>query len=291
MYVIGLDIGGTKIEGAVVDSKGKTHLKKRLKTEVHKGKKQVLKNIKSVIEYLLKNSNKRIKRIGVAIPGFADSSGKIVFTGPNIKPLFNINLKKELKSYKLPLVIENDANCFALAESLYGAGKKHRVVLGIIWGTGVGLGIVINKKIFSGSIGGAGEFGHTILNPETKYGTVELLSSGKNIVRIYKNKKGKIKNPSAKDISDSKEKIAKKVINNAVHYLGLGLANLTNLFNPDIIVIGGGISNLPNKFYLQLKKEVKKHAIPALTKNLIITKYKLLHNSGMLGAASLVLKR
>lgn len=300
MYVIGIDFGGTKIEGSVVNSKGKISLTKRIPTpSCNKGKEQIIKGIISVINYLKKESNKKIKGIGISLPGFVDGYGKIVFGGGTLTCLVRTNLKKEIeKKVRLPVYIENDANCFALAEATYGAGRKQKVVVGVIWGTGIGGGLVVDKQIYSGAFGGASEFGHMVIDPEVKKGPkcgcgqracLEMLSSGKNISRLYKQRGGKIKNANPRQIYDSKEAVSKKIINDAIHYLGIGLATLVNVFNPDVIVLGGGVSNLPLPVYTRIKKEVKRYALPILTKSLKIRKHSISDSSGILGAAALVI--
>ena len=265
-HVIAIDFGGTKIEGSIVDKKGKIGATKRVSTEAKKGKDQILKNIIAVINHLKSNFNKNIKGVGISLPGFIDKKGRLVFGGGTLTCLVGVNLKRELeRRTKLPVFLENDANCFALAEAVYGAGKNHGIVLGVIWGTGIGGGIIINKHVYSGSFGGAGEFGHMVIDPTIirgpkcgcgQYACLEMLSSGKNIARLYKKKGGKIKTTHVKAIYESKERASKEVIDDAIHYLGVGLANIVNVLNPDIIVLGGGVSKLPDVVYKKLEREV-----------------------------------
>ena len=297
MYVISLDIGGTKIEGAVVDEKGKIVLNKRIATEAGKGRKHVLRNIFLVIEYLKNNFNKKICGVGIAIPGFVSVQGKMIFCGGTLTFLKDINLKSVVaRKTHLPVFVENDANCFALAEAYYGAGKNKNIVIGVIWGTGIGGGVIINKNIYSGAQGGAGEFGHIIIDPNVKkghrcgcgqYGCLENLCSGKNISRLYKEGGGKIHNANPRQIYFSKEKVAKDVIDKAIFYLGLGLSMLVQNFNPDIIVIGAGVSQLPSPVYKRLRAVVKKYSLLTLTKNLKIVRYAISEDAGVVGAAAL----
>jgi len=298
MYAIALDVGGTKIEGALIDKHGRIKDKVRAKTQVNRGKKQVLKNIVEVIKHLKKVSKAKIKGVGLCMPGFFDASGKVVFAGGTLKALVGVNIKNEIrKKVRLPVFLENDANCFALAEAVYGAGISNKVVIGVIWGTGIGSGIIIDKKVFSGSSGGAGEFGHILIDPSIKKGKkdtcglrgcVEMLASGKNMARRYVLLEGKHKKIKMSEIFDSQNANAKKVSKDAIHYLGIGLATMVNILNPDIIILGGGVSNAPNKVYVQLRKEVKKYALPQLTKNLKIVRHKISDSAGTLGAAALV---
>lgn len=198
---------------------------------------------------------------------------------------------------KLPVFIENDANCFALAEAVHGAGRRYNVVLGVIWGTGIGGGLVIERRIYSGAFKDGLEFGHMIIDPTInsgarcgcgQYGCLEMLASGKNISRRYYEFGGKLKNAGAREVYLSREPAAKKAIADAVHYLGIGLADLVDAFNPEIIVMGGSVSRFPNSVYGRLKKEVRKYALPMLTKNLRIVRYKISADEGILGAAEVV---
>lgn len=300
MHVIGIDMGGTKIFGSVVDKKGKCVLKHRRSTEAKKGRRQVIANLVEVILHLKRESKKPVKAVGISLPGFVDDAGKLVFAGGTLTSLKGVNLKRELeRKVKLPVMIENDANCFALAEAVYGAGKSGKVVVGVIWGTGIGGGIVVDKKIYSGAFGGAGEFGHMAVEPSGKgkkcvygnYVCLERLASGKNIERMYREKGGKLKGAHPGEIYESKERVAKEVINSAVHYLGVGIGTLVNVLNPDVVVLGGGVSNMPQKVYAQLKKEVQKYSLPILSKNVRIVRHKISDAAGAIGAAALAFQR
>ncbi|MBN2458258.1 ROK family protein [Candidatus Woesearchaeota archaeon] len=297
-YAIAIDFGGTKISGAVITDTGRIIKKIRQPTELNKGKKHILKNIVAVIKDLHGTADKRISGIGISMPGFIDDSGRVVFAGGTLSCLTGFNLKRYLALRTgLSVSIENDANTFALAEATYGAGKGYRVVLGIIWGTGIGGGVVVNRRVLRGAFGAAGEFGHMVIDPTIKSGPrcgcgqracLEMLSSGKNIARMYKRLGGKIRDADVKSIYNSKERIAKKVIGDAIQNLGLGLATVVQVVNPEIIVIGGGVSKLPDEVYSQLKKELKKYAMPILTKDLRIVRHNISDDAGILGAASLV---
>ncbi len=298
MLAIGIDMGGTKIEGAVINDKGKIHASYRVPTEAEKGGKHILNNIAKVVHELKAKKNYKVEGIGISLPGFVDGTGKLVFAGGTLICLQNMNLKKELKKRtRLPIFLANDANCFALAEAVYGAGKKYKMVVGVIWGTGVGGGIVVNKRIYTGAFGGAGEFGHVVIDPTVKKGKrcgcgqfacLEMLTSGKNISRRYREAGGKIPNANPRQIYDSKEGVAKKVMISTIHHLGLGLSILVNILNPDIIVLGGGVSLLPNRVYNQLEGEVRKYALPILYKKLRITRHQISDAAGILGAAAMV---
>jgi|GEM_PF-1020266 len=253
---------------------------------------------KSDLDTVFRAFEPRIAGVGISMPGFTDKSGKVIFGGGTLTALVGTNLKNELeKRVKFPVFIENDANCFALAEAVHGAGKRHNVVLGVIWGTGIGGGLVIERRIYSGAFKDGLEFGHMVIDPSInsgakcgcgQYGCLEMLASGKNISRRYYGFGGKLKNAGAREVYLSREPAAKKAISDAVHYLGIGLADLVDTFNPEIIVMGGSVSRFPNSVYGRLKKEVKKYALPMLTKNLRVVRYKISADEGILGAAEVV---
>ncbi len=299
MYAIAVDFGGTKMHGAIVDGKGKICADCVFPTEAEKGRMRIIGNLARLIGFLKKKSVKKIRGIGISMPGSTDKKGKVVFGGGTLTSLVGANLKKELeKRAKLPVFIENDANCFALAEAVYGAGKNCSIVLGVVWGTGIGAGLVVNRRIYGGALHQGREFGHMVVDSGIKTGArcgcgqrgcIEMLASGKNIVRRYLESGGKIKDANVRQIYGSKEPAAKKAIDDAIRYLGIGLADMVDVFNPEIIVLGGSVSRLPAPVYSQLRKEVKKYALPALSEKLKLVRYKISADAGIRGAAALVL--
>lgn len=287
-YAIAIDFGGTNVRGAVIDEKGKIIKRYRHPTESRKGKAKVLKNINEVITQL--NKNKRISGIGVGIPGFADRKGKIV-NMPNV-PLKGFNLKNFLKGkFKRPVFIENDANCFALGEYMFGAGKGSSALIGLIVGTGIGAGIVVDGKIISGCEGGAGEIGHILLENSAKKLIVgkndfEAHCSGPNISKRFMKAGGSKRDSHPADIIRSTGSIARKTMADEYRYLGILLGGLVNTLNPDRIVLGGGVSKVisPKK----LKQEIAKFSIPFSRKRVSVVKSGLSEETAILGAAALV---
>jgi predicted NBD/HSP70 family sugar kinase len=285
-YAIGLDIGGTKIEGCVTSEAGK--IIKTVRIPTGGTKKQAIKNIFSVIDSLMTS---KVSGIGVGVPGLTHK-GKIIRTAN--APLSNIDLASMLRRrYRMPAVIENDANCFALAEQMFGAAKGYSIVFGLITGTGVGGGIVIDGKILSGCSGGAGEIGHILADHSAKSmktgkNDFEAICSGPNITRRYRKAGGKIKDPDPKKIfaAEKKDPVAKKTINEEYHQLGIVLASLVNTINPDCIVLGGGVSNVLSPS--RIKKEIKRFSLPVPGAKVKVKRHKIGASSGVLGAAALV---
>jgi len=283
--VIGVDIGGTKIKGILVDEKGNVINSYERLTEAFKSRKEILANLLEVVDKLRVSG---VESIGFATPGFELPNGRMACM-PNIKKLEGFKLRKDLeKKTKLIVFLENDANCFALAEQRRGSAKGCKNVVGVIIGTGVGGGIIIDRKIYRGAIGGAGEIGHTKLVVNNEVKEVEDLISGPNIVKRYEQLSGK-KADSPTVILDRKDESAIKVYGEFILYTGLFFANLINAFNPEVIVVGGGVSNID--FYKDVAQTVKKYAHPELEKACRILKNRLGDDSGVIGAAELAFSR
>jgi len=283
MKTVGVDIGGTNVRAILFD--GKRILKKcSNRIEAKKGRKQVLRNIIKTIDAVI---TKDTRTIGMSTAGVI-VDGRYLFS-PNV-PLANFNLKRFLeKKYKKKIVVENDANAFAWGEYLRGIGRKSRIMIGLIVGTGIGSGIIANNKIYEGTTGSAGEIGHTVIdrNGPTcscgKKGHVEAFCSGPGIERRYQKKTGNYR--FVKDIFDAKDTTSKMIVEETYELLAVGLANAVNILNPDMIILGGGVSNsLQPK---RLLKKIKKYAIPGSTTKLKVVKSRLGNDAGCIGAALL----
>lgn len=300
MKCIAFDVGGTKISAAIVDDKGK--LTNHIRAPIISNKKDLLTRLDSMIIELRAN-NPKLEGIAISIPGFVDKSGVILFGGGNLTCLENFNLKKYLeKKNKLPVFIENDANCFTLAESKFGIGKNYDVVLGIIWGTGIGSGLVYEGKLFKGAHGVASEVGHIVIDSTIKSdfichcgfkGCVESFSGGKSISRrFYSLTK---KDLTTSEILKSKDPFAMKVTKEAIDSLAKGLVIAINLYDPSCIVLGGGISKSSVNIYHVLQKTVNKLLAEGIGKyvkrNIKIFKHTFFDDAGLVGASILLFQR
>ena len=168
-FVIGIDLGGTKIKGALADLEGNIISSNTVLTDAFKGEKAVLDRINGVIARVLEEGGKtinEIKAIGIGSPGPLDSKKGIIITSPNL-PFRNFNIVSEVKKvYDLPVYLENDANVAAIGEYMFGAGKGKRNMIYVTVSTGVGGGAVLNGKLYKGSTSNALEIGHTTLLPD-----------------------------------------------------------------------------------------------------------------------------
>ncbi|MAG16397.1 hypothetical protein CMO88_05045 [Candidatus Woesearchaeota archaeon] len=285
---IGIDVGGTKIEGVLVNENLKVIKHAKTPTETTKSRTALIEKIIKVVNEL-KTSN--VYGLGIGVPGFANQEGKIKLT-PNITQFENFNLKKALeKKLKHKILIGNDANLFTLAEQRAGAARGMKNVLGLTLGTGVGGGAIIDGKLYRGKSGGAAHFGQIIIDKSGMKcwcglkGDLESWCGGRYMEKNYKALTEK--NKTAREIFESNEKIAKKIVENFYEKLSIGIANLIYTFNPECIVLGGSISNRVN--IISLKKAIGKYTHKTLVKDVKILKNKLGNSAGMYGAAFLAM--
>ncbi len=289
-YLIGVDLGGTKIEAGLVDLNGKVVKKLLMPTEAKKGKQKVIQNIVYAVNKLKKD---RIIGVGVGVPGPTDYRKGVVINPPNLQGWKKVPLKRILEEkLRMNVAVENDAKCFAIAEYKCGYEKKVQNLVGITVGTGIGSGIIINGKLHRGLSDSAGEIGHmrVVLKDGIKcpcggQGHLEQYASGRAIERMFYEKAKK--RMTAEEIAQimNKNKKAKEAIETAAKYLGIGLANVAVTLDPEVIVVDGSIALIRN-FVKMAEREAKKH-MKILPKPTPIIHSKT-EDAGVLGAASIV---
>jgi len=283
--IIGIDLGGTNIKTALVTLNGKIIKKYETSTETRKGAKTVINNIISAIKKIKLG---KILGIGIGSPGPLNYK-KGIITNPVNLPFINTPLRRIIQNkFKTKVFLDNDANCFALAEAVFGQGKKYENVVGITLGTGIGGGFIINKKIYHGR-DNAAELGHMTIKydgPKSKCGNngcIETHVAARGIKRIYGSK-----DPySIYKLALNGNKKSIKTFDGIGYYLGIGLTNIIYAFDPDIIIIGGKISNSWKFFSKTMNKTVKERYFSKPCK---IVKSNL-KEAGILGAAALVLEK
>lgn len=284
--VIGIDLGGTTIKAGLVSLSGRIIKKYEGATEAKKGTKTVINNIISVINEV---KSGKISGIGIGSPGPMDYKNGII-TNPVNLPFRNVPLKKIIqKKFSLPVFLDNDAKCFTLAEAVFGQGKKYENVVGITLGTGFGCGLVINKKIYHGR-SNATELGHAtidyngIKSKSRNNGSIEEYAAARGITRLFDNK------TEPKEIYNLALKGNKKAIQayeKMGYFLGIALTNVAYTLDPDIIVVGGKISNSWKFFSKAMYNTVKERYFTNPCK---IVKSNL-KDAGSLGSAALVLEK
>jgi fructokinase len=293
----GIDLGGTKIEGVILRSLDDPHpiLRMRIDTEGHLGYQHVLNQIAKLIGQMKAASGFLPSTIGFGTPGVIDPLLKTMkncnSTSLNGQPL-QCDLEKKLD---LPVVLANDANCFALAETHWGVVKEKvpdaKMVFGIIMGTGVGGGIVFEGKVWGGKHGIAGEWGHNFLHESGgscycgKTGCVETILSGPGLQRFYKQISGQEKKLKH-IVQDATDPYAQQTMDRLHEYFGKAVSVITNILDPDVIIIGGGVGNI-DSIYTEGADAVAKYIFNNRL-DVPILKPSLGDSAGVFGAAALV---
>ena len=295
----GIDLGGTKIEGVVLENSNKLNVISRLRipTEANSGYEHILNQIKKLIEMLMKDSGFKPEKIGIGTPGALDPiTGTL--KNSNTACLNGQPFKKDLEALiNVPIKMANDANCFAAAEAKFGAVQEKmpyaNVVFGVIMGTGVGGGIVVDGKVINGRQGIGGEWGHNFLDESGgdcycgKVGCVEQIISGPALQKYYESLSGNSLN--LKEIvvrhRAKSDELATKTIQRLHHYFGKGISNIINILDPDVIVIGGGVGNI-DSIYTEGVEAAKAYVFNHRV-DTIFLKPKLGDSAGVFGAALL----
>src|SRR5580698_5556599 len=250
MYRIGIDLGGTKIEGVVLDASGKEIIRKRIPTERELGYQHILNRLKFLHDDLAAAVPRQPTTFGIGTPG-ALSPRTGLLKNSNTVCMNGQPVKRDLeKMLGRKIEIQNDANCFAMAEALYGAGRGKDLVFGVIMGTGCGGGIVHKGEVIVGRQAIAGELGHMSITPDGplcycgKRGCVETLISGSGAEARYA-EKFDAKKPFREIEKDFYAGDAKAAEFMSIFFRNFGraLANVIDILDPDIVVLGGGVSN------------------------------------------------
>jgi fructokinase len=289
-YKIGIDLGGTKIEGVVLDATGREITRKRIPTEREQGYRHILNRLKSLHDELAATVHGQPTTFGIGTPGaisprtgLLKNSNTVCMNGQPVKADLEKLLGREIE-------IQNDANCFAMAEALLGAGKGKKLVFGVIMGTGCGGGIVHKSEVITGAQAIAGEWGHMSIDPYGpacfcgKKGCVETFISGGGLENRYAEQFG-VRRPLKEIERDyfAGEPKAVAFMQEFFDRFGRALANLIDILDPDIVVIGGGVSNF-SAIYTEGVAAVRKYVLTDDMETPIV-KHQLGDAAGVLGAA------
>jgi fructokinase len=296
----GIDLGGTKVEGAVLRSASDPEVlfRDRLPTEGHKGYDHIVGQIKRVVDKMEAAVGYRPQKLGIATPGTLDP-GQGLMKNSNSTSLNGKPLKADLERILgLEVRMANDANCFALAEANMGIAKEKypnaKVVFGVIMGTGVGGGVVVDGKVINGLQGIGGEWGHNFLDESGgpcycgKSGCVEKVLAGPALEKYYASISGQQK--TMREVYDlyksGTDPYAKQTMDRLVHFFGLALSVVVNILDPDVIVIGGGVGNI-DIIYSDGRASLGKYIFNNRLDTPVL-KPKLGDSAGVFGAAFLV---
>ena len=308
MYILGYDVGGTKISAVIGDSNGKIIDTLRKRTLKEYGK-EALTNQLIVMggELIKRNSIDKIDRVGIIFAGPVNSKKGIIVSSPNIIGLRNYNIVDGLKEYfKVPVYLENDASAATMAEKVFGNAKKFENFVYITLSTGIGGGIFMTTTLYKGSHGMAGEIGHMVIMPNGplcgcgRRGCFEAISGGRGIAgRVVENISA-IRNSTvfskmrpvdidARAIFNAKrngDMFAQLIVEETIYYLAVGIVNVINILDPGAIVIGGGISKEGDDLFTPLKLAVKEE-MKSMKRNVKILK--AIDNNGDLGAIAITM--
>ena len=289
MNKIGIDLGGTKIEGILVDENYQSITRKRVPTNPQNGYNSILKSIKDLIDELDKKSDKETS-IGIGTPGSLSHNSGLI-KNSNTECLVGQNFKNDLENIiNRNVFMDNDANCFALAEAKLGAGKNSNLVFGVIMGTGVGGGIIIDGKIHHGRTNIAGEWGHHCLHTEGNScycgnkGCVETYISGPALEKKWSTMTNQ-NQPLPEIIKSSDNPNFPNWKKSFLDDFGLSLANVVDILDPDVIVLGGGVSNI-DFLYNEGKNSIYEKVFSDIV-DTPITKNELGDSAGVFGACML----
>lgn len=311
-YSLGIDIGGTNIKAGVVDDNFNIIAVSKIKTNSSQGSQQVLQKVIEAGKAAVSESKipfSQIKWAGMGCPGTCNPETGLVEYSNNLK-WENVPLQKTTAdAFNIPVYIENDANAAALGEYYAGAAKGADSAIIITLGTGLGAGIIINGKLFSGSNYAGAEIGHTVLNPHGdqctcgRKGCFETYCSATALVKYTKRKieeypdsvlaktaeqEGRVSGRTAFNAARNGDKHGQEVVDYFIGYLACGLINTINIFQPDILCIGGGVSNEGDNLLNPLKERISKEVYSKNSRhNTEIALCKLGNKAGIIGAALL----
>jgi len=308
-----IDIGGTKVLGALFAG-SKIISKVKKKTKVYMDSISVIDKVVSIIDEILSSNDIKISDIAAISSGYAgvidEDKGKIL-QSPNI-PIKNMDIKGFIESrFKVPFFIANDVNMGILGEWKYGAGKDYKHLVGVFVGTGIGGGLIIDNKLYSGSRYGAGEIGHIILNTEGPLcgcgqrgcfeayaGKVAILKTIKSQIdrgrkTIFKElldgNYNELKSKYIKKALEKDDELAKEIIDRTVYYLAAGIGSVLNIFNPEALILGGGvIEALDNYIMKDLIHRLQRFTMPTILDGTDIKKAMLGDDSIIYGARALI---
>ena len=313
-YVVGVDLGGTKILAGLFDSSLECVGTAKVSTKAQRGLETVLSRIERCVKDAVDEADlnlKQVRGVGIGAPGAVDFESGTVLFAPNLEGWKDVPLKKELeKRLDLPVFVENDGNIAVLGVHVAELKAKPRNVIGIFVGTGIGGGLIINQELYSGFNHTAGEIGHMIIDingPKCGCGSRGCFEALASRTAIFQRIKAGIKDGEktiltemlGENLEDLRsgdlrkairrgDKFVSKVIEQVAEYIGIGVANLVNVLAPEVVVLGGGVMEaLADEMTSVILKTAKEHAMPGTLKNVEIIASKLGDSAGITGAAVL----
>jgi glucokinase len=309
-FVFAADLGGTHLRGALVDSRGSIRHQLKRSTPQGETPDEIVQGLVAAVHECDEQAAKigsRIHALSVAVPGTVELDKKRIIKAPNLPALDGFDLGSVLqRELKRPTTLENDANAAAVGEMWQGAARGFNSIICITLGTGVGGGIILNGGLWRGANGSAAEVGHMAVDPFAgvqcgcgSYGCLEVYASATAIVRMAREEQSSFPRSliSSKEVLTAAEihragtagdELAVKVFQRMGTYLGIGVASLINLLDPEIIVIGGGVANGWDLFEQPMRQQVRERAFPRPAQRVKIVPAECGDDAGLLGTARLV---
>ena len=294
-YVVGVDLGGTKVEACLVDKNRNLIARQRVLSEPSKGKDHVIEKIANVIQTV--SEGRAIAAVGMGTPGTYVPSEDRLYGAPHTPVYEEPGLIQGLQErLDVPLVVDNDANCLALAEFFASCEGKYRFVMAVILGTGVGCGLILDNKLYHGSKGGAGEIGHTSIDINGRLcecglkGCVEAYLSGPSHSRRFFEESGKkLDLREIYDLFKEGDPVALRLFEESCRIMGVFLGNTINALDLEAVILGGGVSNIP-LWYDRVTPMMARCFFGVPRKTVPIIKARLGDSAGVFGAAYLALR-
>ncbi len=310
--IVSVDLGGTKIAAALVRTTGEILSQKSTPTLAEEGVAPVIGRLLAAVDSIIGNadlSHLSISGIAVAAAGVIDTENGTVTHSPNLPGWCEVPLKKSIEeALGLPTFLINDASAAALGEHRFGAGKGVSHLVYVTVSTGIGGGLILGGRLYTGASGSAGEVGHMVIDangPRCSCGNVgclEVLASGTALAReaqkliqqgastkIAELANGEPSNVTAKLVADAARQgdaLAREIISQAATYLGMGLANLVNIFNPEMIVVGGGVAKIGDMLLDTARRVAIERAFRLPAQRVQIVPSRLSDNAAILGAVA-----
>ena len=311
--VCAVDLGGTNLRAANIDSRGRLHERVKSQTPESDKAEDIVDAIVAAVEHCEVEAAKRAARIeavSVAVPGSVHAHTRAIVNAPNVPAIVDFGLAEALETrLQRPVLIENDANAAALGEMWQGAARGCHTIVCLTLGTGVGSGIILNGELWRGVDGTAGEIGHTSVDPFGEaqcacgnIGCLEVCASATAIVRMTSDVLSKhpasrlnsVTDLTARDVADAAglgDDLALEIFRRVGIYLGIAAANIVNTLNPEMIVIGGGVSAAFDLFAQTAREEMARRAFPVPAQRCRIVRGECGDDAGLLGTAWLALAR
>jgi glucokinase len=307
---VGVDVGGTKVAAGLVNAEGEIASQIRVPMVSNDTAEAGLDNVLLAIDQIAPGGDAAICGIGICAPGPLDPETGIVLNPPNVPCWRDFPLAAAVRDvHRVPVKLDNDANAGALAETRWGAGRGYKHVFYATVGTGIGTGIILDGKIYHGRTGSAGEGGHVSIDYRGpicrcgKPGCIEILASGTAIARRAREALGAGRASSMIQLasgnvtaitgeivgkaSDNGDPLAREILSATIEMLALWLSNMVDLFDPEIIVIGGGAAAMLHPFFDQLRERVPKLAVNPRANEVPIVQARYGADAGIAGGAAL----